>query len=144
MSNMTDKYVIRRLEENDYYKGLMELLAQLTTAEPITFLEFQTQFQKIPEVYVIEDQGRIIATGTLLLEPKFIHHCGLVGHIEDIVVDDNYRGKHLGLKLIQHLVEVAEAAKCYKVILDCNETNIPFYERCGFQAKEVEMVLYFN
>ena len=28
------------------------------------------------------------------------------------------------------------------VILDCNDGNVPFYEKCGFVAKERQMALY--
>lgn len=31
---------------------------------------------------------------------------------------------------------------CYKVILDCSEDNVRFYERCGFVRKEVQMAAY--
>ncbi len=29
---------------------------------------------------------------------------------------------------------------CYKVILDCAEANVSFYEKCGLTRKEVQMV----
>ena len=49
-------------------------------------------------VIVIEDMTnkRIVAAGTLLVETKFLRGGGLVGHIEDIVVDKAQRGKDLG------------------------------------------------
>jgi hypothetical protein len=46
--------------------------------------------------------------------------------------------------LIAHLVERAQAAGCYKVILDCAEQNIGYYEKCGLARKEVQMVRYFD
>ena len=47
---------------------------------------------------VIDDlkKGRIAAAGTVMIERKFIHEAGLVGHIEDIVSHPNYRGKNMG------------------------------------------------
>ncbi len=30
----------------------------------------------------------------------------------------------------------------YKVILDCNEKIMQFYERCGFEERERQMVCY--
>ena len=47
---------------------------------------------------MIEDvlKKHIAAAGTLLIELKFLRGGGLVGHIEDIVTDKNYRGKNLG------------------------------------------------
>lgn len=34
----------------------------------------------------------------------------------------------------------AKEAGCYKVILDCAENNVAFYEKCGLTRKEVQMV----
>jgi ribosomal protein S18 acetylase RimI-like enzyme len=86
----------------------------------------------------------VVGAGTLLIEPKFIHACGSVGHIEDIVVKQAYRGKSLGKLVVDKLVEEAKQAGCYKVILDCSEQNILFYERCGFKQKEIQMARYFE
>jgi hypothetical protein len=46
----------------------------------------------------------------------------------------------LRCRLIDELVRVAKQQGCYKVILDCAESNIPFYEKCGLSRKEVQMV----
>lgn len=50
-------------------------------------------------VVVIEDLNKkhIAAVGTLLIELKFLRAGGLVGHIEDIVTNKQYRGKNMGL-----------------------------------------------
>ncbi len=37
-----------------------------------------------------------MAAGTVLFERKFIRSCGIVGHIEDVVVDSSCRGMRLG------------------------------------------------
>lgn len=49
-------------------------------------------------VTVIEDTRRaeIIGAATLVLEHKFIHGCATRGRLEDVVVNDTYRGKQLG------------------------------------------------
>lgn len=96
-------------------------------------------------ICVIEDNksGKIIATGSLFIEKKFIRSCSKVGHIEDVVVDSCVRGKQLGKKIIGFLSDHARAMGCYKVILDCSVENRAFYERCGFKQKEVQMVKYF-
>lgn len=43
-------------------------------------------------------------------------------------------------RVIEALVKLAEEAGCYKIILDCSEENVPFYEKCGLYKKEVQMV----
>ena len=64
----------------------------------------------------IEDNNsKIVGTGALLVERKFIHNLGLVGHIEDIAVAKDQQGKKLGLRIIQALDYVAEQVGCYKV-----------------------------
>ena len=44
-----------------------------------------------------------------------IHGLGLVGHIEDIVVNKDQQGKKLGLRIIEALDYIAEKVGCYKV-----------------------------
>lgn len=64
---------------------------------------------------VILDGQKIVGTGALVVERKFIHGLGLVGHIEDIAVARDQQGKKLGLRIIQALDFVAERVGCYKV-----------------------------
>eukprot|EP00475_Leptophrys_vorax_P010145 TRINITY_DN16825_c0_g1_i1.p1 TRINITY_DN16825_c0_g1~~TRINITY_DN16825_c0_g1_i1.p1 ORF type:complete len:154 (-),score=7.76 TRINITY_DN16825_c0_g1_i1:104-565(-) len=149
---LPDGLVMRDLEECDYNKGYLRLLAQLTTAGDVSAAQFKARFAELAQrradyrIVVIEDtsSGQVVATGTVLMELKFIHSCGKVAHIEDIVVDDGARGKHLGKRIISELSRIAKEAGCYKVILDCAEKNIPFYEKCGYEVKNTGMALYFS
>lgn len=86
----------------------------------------------------------IIGTATLLVEPKLIHNISNVGHIEDVVVDSQYRGKHIGKFMLDYLVNKSQILGCYKVILDCDEKNVPFYSKCEFVKKGVQMAIYFD
>ena len=36
---------------------------------------------------MVDLEGKVIGCATLLIEPKFIHECSNVGHIEDVVID---------------------------------------------------------
>jgi len=143
MSNFT----ITQLQKNDYYNGFLRLLEQLTTvnSDEISYDDFSKYIDKIKsKVFIIKDNtsNKIIATATALIENKFIHKLSSVCHIEDVVVDSEYRNKGLGKKLINHCVEYAKSKGCYKIILNCSEKNIQFYEKCGFHNKNVEMSLY--
>jgi GNAT superfamily N-acetyltransferase len=64
---------------------------------------------------ITDASGKIVGTGALIVERKFIHQLGLVGHIEDIAVAKDQQGKKLGLRIIQALDFVAEKVGCYKV-----------------------------
>ena len=85
----------------------------------------------------------LLGCATLIIERKFLRQCGAAGHIEDVVVDAAARGRRLGARLIEAAADAAKAAGCYKVILDCSESNVAFYEKCGLTRKEVQMVRYF-
>ena len=140
--------MIRKLAKSDFNNKYLDLLDQLssTNQENFTYDKFElfiNQLNNNHNIYVIEKNNKIIASGTLLIENKIIHNFGKVGHIEDIVVDFNERGSGLGKLIINHLIETAKNLNCYKIILNCNESNVKFYEKCGFTKKELEMVIYF-
>jgi len=44
--------------------------------------------------------------------------------------------------VISQLEHLGISLGCYKIILDCSEKNVPFYEKCGFKKKEVQMAFY--
>lgn len=64
---------------------------------------------------VCDGADRVVGTGSLIVERKFIHSLGLVGHIEDIAVEKGQQGMKLGLRIIQALDFVAAKVGCYKV-----------------------------
>jgi glucosamine-phosphate N-acetyltransferase len=93
---------------------------------------------------ILDPAHKIVGTGALIVERKFIHNLGLVGHIEDIAVSKDQQGKKLGLRIIQALDYVAEKVGCYKSILDCSEANEGFYVKCGFKRAGLEMAHYYG
>lgn len=141
---------VRTLQLEDYDRGFLELLGQLTLVGQVDrnafrkrYLDMERDGNQRVVVIVDPNQDKVIATGTALIEKKFIRECGCVAHVEDVVVDQQARGKQLGKWIVQDLLQYAERRGCYKVILDCAETNARFYEKCGFRKKEVQMAYYF-
>ncbi len=137
----------RHIESSDYYKDYLLLLEQLTIVEKekINYEQFKIFVESLSNnhiIIVIEDNNKIIGSGTLLIENKVIHNMGSVGHIEDIIIHNNYRKLGLGKKIIDELVNISIKANCYKIILDCSEKNSNFYEKSGFTKKEIQMVKY--
>jgi glucosamine-phosphate N-acetyltransferase len=138
----------RNLQKNDFNLGYLDLLSQLTEVNKnnISFEKFSNFIDKLSEnhkIIIIINNNKIIATGTLLIENKIIHSISKVGHIEDIVVDSNSKGLGIGKQIVNYLTNLAKENNCYKVILNCNDNNIGFYQKCGYQKKETQMVKYF-
>lgn len=138
---------IRHLEKEDYCKRYIHLLKQLSIIDEdkITKNDFDLFVNNLNDnnqIYVIEKDNQIVGSITLIIENKIIHNFGKVCHIEDVVVDKNIRGRSLGKKLLNFAKEFSIKNNCYKIILNCNEKNVIFYENCGFEKKELEMVVY--
>lgn len=74
----------------------------------------------------------IIGSATVIIDHKFIHHLGNVGHIEDIVINSHWKGEGLGKIIISYIEEVAKKYGCYKTILHCNDDVRPFYQKCKY------------
>ena len=82
--------------------------------------------------------GKAIATGTLIVEKKFIHECCIRGRVEDVVVHDSQRKRGLGKLIVASLTELSQKVGCYKTTLECSSDNRPFYEKMGYEAMEFE------
>ena len=130
--------IIREIEENDLKQGFLESLDFLRKASNIDknkAREILKQIKQNPNhiIHVAIDNNKIVGSTTLLIEQKFIHDGGLVGHIEDVVVRKEYEGKGIGIKLVMSMLECAKEKNCYKTILDCKDDVKQFYERIGFK-----------
>ena len=130
--------IIREIEENDLEKGFLESLDFLRKASDIDKNKAKEILKKIKQnvnhiIHVAVDDNKIVGSTTLLVEQKFIHDGGLVGHIEDVVVRKEYEGKGIGIKLVMSMLERAKEKNCYKTILDCKDDLKQFYERIGFK-----------
>ncbi len=135
---------IRELEERDLFQGFLESLDSLRKASDLGNEKSKQVFAKIKSnpnhlIFVAELGERIVGSTTLIIEPKFIHYGGLVGHIEDVVVSKEFQDKGIGEKLILTSLDYAKNCGCYKTILDCNDEIKPFYEKIGFKKHSNSM-----
>ncbi|KAI1772562.1 acyl-CoA N-acyltransferase [Hypoxylon cercidicola] len=150
VGSFPDGFTIRSLERTDYNKGFLECMEVLTWIGDTSEAEFIERYDEMVEAKgtyyfaVIENKGRIVGTGALVVEKKFIHQRGKCGHIEEISIAKEHQGKGLGLKMIQALDSLAVNLGCYKNILNCGQRNEPFYAKCGYHNSGIEMSHYFE
>ena len=143
----SSQFIFRKLEESDYHKNYLQLLAQLTEVGKITPDEFTIILAKIKsQIWVFEDTAanKIVASASIFLEQKIIHGGGIVAHLEDVVVDEGYRGNQLGQKLIANIVEKARESGAYKIIADCKTELLSFYSKNGFEKRGEQIAIYFS
>lgn len=67
-------------------------------------------------------------------------------YIDDLCVDENLRGKHIGKQLYQAAVKLAKENGCYNLTLNvwsCNPSALRFYESIGLRPQKIgmEMIL---
>ncbi len=65
-------------------------------------------------------------------------------YIDDLCVDENLRGKHIGKELYNAAVEFAKQNGCYNLTLNvwsCNKSALKFYESCGLVPQKIGMEL---
>ena len=63
-------------------------------------------------------------------------------YIDDLCVDENIRGKHVGTALYNYVKEYAKEIGCYNVTLNvwsCNESAQHFYERQGLKPQKTTL-----
>ena len=135
---------IREIREGDLENGFLETLDFLRKASDLDKNKAKEILEKIKQnsnqiIQVAIDDKKIVGCITLLIEQKFIHDGGLVGHIEDVVVRKDYEGKGIGMKLVTSMLEYAKRKNCYKTILDCKDDVKQFYERIGFKHESSGM-----
>ena len=86
--------------------------------------------------------NKIVAYGSVVIENKIRGE--VAGHIEDIVVDTEVRGKMVGVSLIRELIEISRRKGCYRITLFCDKKLINFYSRNGFKVNNVVMKKYLS
>ena len=142
------KFEVREIKLEDLKNGYFSTLKNLSEMGSIeeSMEKAEQIFNKITEnplhrifVAVDKETSEVIGATTLLVEQKFIHSGGKAGHIEDVVTRKGFEGLGIGSTLINHALHFAKTNGCYKVILDCSDTNIRFYQKTGFKVHETSM-----
>lgn len=155
---MKVKHMIRKAEKKDIEK-IQQLLIQVN----LVHYNGRPDLFKIGTKYSAEELEAIIADET---KPIFVYTdendvvCGYAFcvfeqhindsiltdvktlYIDDLCVDKNIRGKHIGKNLYEYVLRYAKEHGCYNVTLNvwsCNSGALKFYEKCGLVPQKVHM-----
>lgn len=142
------KFEVREIELGDLKNGYFSTLKNLSdlgnvegNREKAELILNNINANPLHRIFVAIDKQttEVIGATTLLVEQKFIHDGGKAGHIEDVVTRKGFEGLGIGSALISHALHFARMVGCYKVVLDCSDSNISFYQNAGFRLHETSM-----
>ena len=96
-------------------------------------------------IFVAVEEDAVLGYGFCMVkqyqnDPVIADHLEL--YIDDLCVDENCRGKHIGKTIYEAICRYAKQRKCYNVTLNvwsCNESAMKFYESLGLKPQKVGM-----
>lgn len=122
------------------------LLCQLTDnkAKALTLQEIEAVLaQKDFFLYLIKDisteEGRIIGMASIYCVKTLM---GCKGYIEDVVVDEGYRGHGLGEALTEGLIQIAKGMGARYIDLTSSPERVAaneMYKKLGFEKRETNV-----
>lgn len=136
--------VLRPLRRDDFDRGYMQLLSQLTVVGDITREIYEKRFDQMKSsagtyfILVVADlkSNSIAGSITLVFEQKFIRTASSRGRIEDVVVDNAYRGKGLSKILLDVACQLSKKLGNYKLSLECKDDLKALYGQFGFALEQ--------
>lgn len=151
--------VIRRAEKKDM-DGINKLLQQVLmvhhNGRPDLFKSGAKKYNDEELAAIIEDDGKPIFVGVDEAENVMGYaFCVFQQHlnnniltdiktlyIDDLCVDENIHGQHIGKRLYEYVLDFAKEQGCYNVTLNVwslNEGAKKFYESCGLVPQKIGM-----
>lgn len=151
--------IIRRATKNDI-NGIDKLLLQVLTVHhndrPDLFKSNARKYNDDELINIINDDAKPIFVATdkhnnvlgyaFCIFQQHINDNILTDiktlYIDDLCVDENTRGKHIGKQLYEYVLKFAKESGCYNVTLNvwaCNESAKKFYEKQGLTPQKIGM-----
>lgn len=96
---------------------------------------------------LIVDQGRIIATGAIIIyefPPSYTNSSGKKAYVTNMYTIEEHRGKGIATNMLKQLVEEAKKQGITKMWLGASELGRPVYKKFGFKETEEWMELELN
>jgi GNAT superfamily N-acetyltransferase len=96
------------------------------------------KFKQYPNyaIYVATFENEVVGTFALLIMDNLAHKGTPSGVVEDVVVDENFRSRGIGKKMMEFAIEKCRNQGCYKLMLSSNikrDMAHRFYENLGFK-----------
>jgi len=136
--------IIREISEKDL-DGLLFLYTQLhDNPVPEKDIELENLWSNILDdknhhIVVIEEDGKIVSSCVCAIIPNLTHNQQPYALIENVITDENYRGRGFGTACLDYAKKIAKENNCYKIMLltgSKKESTLNFYEQAGYNKND--------
>lgn len=90
-------------------------------------------------IIVKEVDGKIIASCVCVIIPNLTRGIRPYAFVENVVTNENYRGKGYATECLNYAKEIALKDNCYKMMLltgSKRESTLRFYENAGYNSSD--------
>ena len=96
-------------------------------------------------IFVAVEEDAVLGYGFCIFkqyknDPVIADHTEI--YIDDLCVDENHRGEHIGTAIYHEILRYAKGRRCYNVTLNvwsCNPSAMKFYESLGMKPQKIGM-----
>lgn len=136
--------MIREVTDIDL-DGLMELYMQLhDNPMPDKTPEIMELWQRIladkdHHIIVAEVEDKIVSSCVCVIIPNLTHNQQPYAFIENVITDEEYRGRGLATQCLNYAKKIAESENCYKMMLltgSKKESTLNFYRQAGYNSDD--------
>jgi PhnO protein len=138
---------IRKIQNGDLdfvYTAICDL-----ENEVLDFKLFETIFNENisnpKNLYLIAENGNEGLGFVSFHTQNLLHHCGLVGEIQEFFIHKKYRGQGVGRLLINEILDFAQKNNLKSIEVTTNKKrveNVAIYENLGFSLSHNKFTIY--
>jgi (aminoalkyl)phosphonate N-acetyltransferase len=138
---------IRKVEKQDLdfvYQAINELENEILDFEVFKEI-FEENISNKKNVYLIAENETEGVGFISFHTQNLLHHCGLVGEIQEFFIHQNYRGKGIGRQLINEILQYADRNNLKSIEVTTNKRrveNVLIYENLGFGLTHNKFTIY--
>jgi len=135
------KLFYREAEKKDFNE-IFPLLEQLWPDLELNYSKLNIIYNiaidsKIQFLIIAQTDNKIIGFCSLSIKNN-LWQAGQIGHVDELIVDENYRGLGIGKNLIDEITIIAIKNKCKRIELDSafhRKSAHEFYNKIGYDNR---------
>ena len=136
--------MIREINENDLDELLFLYTELHNNPMPEDTQEIKALWNEIladknHHIIVAEEDGHIVSSCVCVIIPNLTHNQRPYALVENVITDQEYRGRGLATACLNYAKEIAMESNCYKLMLmtgSQKESTLKFYENAGYNRND--------